>query len=252
MRPESFAVSIALHVAALGSIVLLLHVAGRGAFQPPQLIATNTLEPRKITKLYAPAPVSRKEAPSHGNPGGGSLSPLPVRKGEPRAFRPPVAAPRESKMVMPMVFEDAPKIALGGDPNGRVGVTGAGPGLWGFGGPGNGGVPRPGPGPGGHGGPGGEGDGVVARPSRWPQLVQKIEPEYSEPARKARFQGSVLLACDVGTDGRPRNIRVVRGLGMGLDEKAMDAVSTWKFRPALLNGRPVAAPITVEVNFRLL
>jgi TonB family protein len=92
----------------------------------------------------------------------------------------------------------------------------------------------------------------VARPSRWPQLVQKIEPEYSEPARKARFQGSVLLACDVGTDGRPRNIRVVRGLGMGLDEKAMDAVATWKFRPALLNGRPVAAPITVEVNFRLL
>lgn len=62
----------------------------------------------------------------------------------------------------------------------------------------------------------------------------------------------MLLAVIVDSQGNPRDIRVIRGLGLGLDERAMEAVSTWRFRPALLNGRPVSAPITVEVNFRLL
>ena len=83
-------------------------------------------------------------------------------------------------------------------------------------------------------------------------MLSKTEPEYSDTARKARHQGTVLLAVIVDSQGNPRDIRVIRGLGLGLDERAMEAVSTWRFRPALLNGRPVSAPITVEVNFRLL
>ena len=90
------------------------------------------------------------------------------------------------------------------------------------------------------------------RPSEWPKLLYKIEPEYSESARKARYQGSVLLTVDVGVDGKPRNIRVVRSVGLGLDEKAIDAVSTWRFKPARHKGRAVTAAITIEVNFRLL
>ena len=78
------------------------------------------------------------------------------------------------------------------------------------------------------------------------------EPEYSEEARKARHQGTVILAIDVDETGHATNIRVMHGLGLGLDEKAIQAVMRWKFRPALSGDRPVTAPATVEVSFRLL
>jgi TonB family protein len=84
-----------------------------------------------------------------------------------------------------------------------------------------------------------------------PRAVYAPDPEYSEEARKAKYQGTVVLWVEVGPDGRPRQIRVQRTLGMGLDEKAMEAVKTWKFEPARLNGQPVAVQINVEVNFRL-
>jgi TonB family protein len=79
-----------------------------------------------------------------------------------------------------------------------------------------------------------------------------VDPEFSEEARKAKYQGTVLLTIEVGEDGKPHAIRVVSGLGLGLDEKAIEAVSQWKFKPATRNGRPVPAAATIEVNFRLL
>lgn len=85
-----------------------------------------------------------------------------------------------------------------------------------------------------------------------PELIYKEEPEFSEQARKAKYQGTVLLAIEVDVDGHPRNVRVVRGLGLGLDEKAIEAVSHWLFRPAIQNGKPVVTAATVEINFRLL
>ncbi len=84
-----------------------------------------------------------------------------------------------------------------------------------------------------------------------PRALFAPDPEYSEEARKAKFQGTVVLWVVVGPDGRPHDIRVQRSLGMGLDEKAMDAVRTWKFDPARKDGQPVAVQINVEVNFRL-
>jgi periplasmic protein TonB len=65
------------------------------------------------------------------------------------------------------------------------------------------------------------------------------------------FQGTVLLRVVVGPDGRPRDVRVQRSLGMGLDEKAIAAVRQWKFEPAMLDGRPVAVQVNIEVSFRL-
>jgi len=85
-----------------------------------------------------------------------------------------------------------------------------------------------------------------------PVLLVKVEPEFSEEARKAKFQGTVLLGIEVDTSGHARNLRVLRGLGLGLDEKAMEAVSRWLFRPGVEDGRPVVTSATVEVNFRLL
>src|SRR5215475_7576024 len=108
----------------------------------------------------------------------------------------------------------------------------------------------PGVGPGIGGGFGGGlyhvGGGVSA-----PQVIKKVDPEYSEEARKAKYQGTVILGLIVDAHGRPQQLRVQRGLGMGLDQKALEAVRQWVFEPAQKDGRPVAVTISVEVAFRL-
>jgi len=85
-----------------------------------------------------------------------------------------------------------------------------------------------------------------------PAIIFKKNPEYSEEARKAKYQGIVVLEVEVDTSGLPSNIRVVRSLGLGLDEKAIEAVKQWRFRPGRKNGYPVAATTQVSVDFRLL
>ena len=85
-----------------------------------------------------------------------------------------------------------------------------------------------------------------------PQLVFKVEPEYSEEARKAKFQGTVVLYVVVDEKGQPRDLKVVRPLGLGLDQKAIEAVQKWRFKPGLKDGRPVSVSAQIEVNFRLL
>ena len=79
-----------------------------------------------------------------------------------------------------------------------------------------------------------------------------MEPEYSEEARKAKYQGTVLLYVEVDPSGKATNMRVLRSLGLGLDEKAMEAVKKWKFKPGYKDGKPVTVAATIEVNFRLL
>jgi TonB family protein len=85
-----------------------------------------------------------------------------------------------------------------------------------------------------------------------PSLISRREPEYTEAARKARIQGKVELSVTVGTNGMPRDIQVTHPLDPGLDEKAIESVKTWRFRPAMRNGEPVTSFIVVEVPFRLL
>ena len=89
------------------------------------------------------------------------------------------------------------------------------------------------------------GNGVSA-----PRALETPDPEYSEEARKAKYQGVVVLWLIVGPDGKPHDIRVSRPLGMGLDQKAIEAVNRWRFEPAMKDGRPVPVQINVEVNFR--
>jgi periplasmic protein TonB len=84
-----------------------------------------------------------------------------------------------------------------------------------------------------------------------PEPIFRPEPGFSEEARKSKTEGTVTLRLVVGQDGRPYDIRVRQSLGMGLDEKAIDAVRRWRFRAATLNGQPVATEIEVEVNFHL-
>ena len=91
------------------------------------------------------------------------------------------------------------------------------------------------------------GNGVSA-----PVLLSKKEPEYTEEARRAKYQGTVLLSVEIDPTGTPTNIKVLRGPGLGLDEKAVEAVQTWKFKPGLKDGNPVRVIANIEVNFRLL
>ena len=85
-----------------------------------------------------------------------------------------------------------------------------------------------------------------------PSILYKVEPEYSEEARKAKFQGTVLLFVVVDEKGNPRDIKIIRPLGLGLDQKAIEAVEKWKFSPGKKDGKPVPVQAQIEVNFRLL
>ena len=85
-----------------------------------------------------------------------------------------------------------------------------------------------------------------------PTLLERVEPEYSEEARTAKLSGVVVLYCEVTPAGVCDNIRVLRALGLGLDEKAIEAVKKWKFNPGRKNGKPVTVAAQIEVNFRLL
>jgi len=90
------------------------------------------------------------------------------------------------------------------------------------------------------------GDGVSA-----PVALNTVVAQYSDQAQKADYQGVCLVQVIVDAQGNPQNPRIVRALGMGLDEKAIEAVRKYKFKPAMRNGTPVPVMITVEVNFRL-
>lgn len=84
-----------------------------------------------------------------------------------------------------------------------------------------------------------------------PKVLYDPDPEYSEEARKVKYHGTVVRWLVVSPEGKPQQIRVQRSLGMGLDEKAIDAVRQWRFEPARKDGQPVPAMINLEVNFRL-
>jgi TonB family protein len=85
-----------------------------------------------------------------------------------------------------------------------------------------------------------------------PRLIYKVEPEFSEEARKAKFQGTVVLSIEVDQSGHTRTLQVLSSPGLGLDLKAIEAVLKWRFRPALRDGKPVVTSARVELNFRLL
>ena len=83
-----------------------------------------------------------------------------------------------------------------------------------------------------------------------PIVIHTVDPEFSDAARKAKFSGRVLIYLVVDENGNPQHIRVARGVGMGLDEKAVEAVRQYRFKPATLNDKPVKVDLYVEVNYQ--
>src|ERR1700693_2947830 len=173
-----------------------------------------------------------------------------VRNDHPKlTAEPTVVLPPQIKMAannLPNLGDITSRLPSGPPSNG----TGSGGGIGSGSGGGVGVGTRPSVGEGRGGGAGGGvfrvGGGVSA-----PKELYAPEPEYSEEARKAKYQGTCVLYLIVGPDGKPRDIRVARSLGLGLDEKAIEAVRPWKFEPAMKAGKPVAVAINVEGDFRL-
>jgi periplasmic protein TonB len=200
----------------------------------------------------------------HNGGGGGNHDPLPASHGnipraslDPQISPPTVIVPKEMpRLPVDETVMVAPDIKLPqggqiGDPTSQFSkILSNGPGGRGGIGPGSGNGIGPSTGPGvGNGPPGIFPAGKMG--VTVPQVIFNPEPSFSDEARKAKAQGIVLLLLVVGKDGRPYDIRVRQSLGMGLDEKAMEAVNRWRFRPATLNGQPVATQIAVQVDFHL-
>jgi len=232
------------------------------------LLLLGTLKPvqtfihESVTPLIAPS-LKPREAVERGGGGGGARSPIDASKGKlpPMAhkqFTPPRVDAADSKLPMtPSIIADAPTINATsyGDPLGKVGIPSNGTGFGGGIGSGSGGAVGSGKGVGvGPGDGGGFGGGVfrIGGGVSSPAIIKQVEPEYSEDARKAKWQGTVELSVIVDETGHARNITVSKSLGMGLDQKAMEAVEKWLFKPGMRNGKPVAVFATIQVTFHLL
>jgi TonB family protein len=244
-NPKRLAASVVIHGAVFAALIMI------GTNKEVQKMVKN------VVPLIAPPPPPAKTLEVKQASGGGQRSPLPALKAElpkpaPRQFTPPLVTIEHPALTMDPSLVAAPDAwaAPTGAIGNPLGAIGGGGGLGSGGGLGNG----RGTGVGNGSGPGAGGAGVfsVGNGVTPPELVSKVEPEYSEEARKAKYSGSVLLSIVVNTDGKAEDIRVMKSLGMGLDEKAIEAVQKWRFRPGKNKGVPVKVKAQIEVNFRLL
>jgi len=256
--------SMLVHLMAIAIIILPFFVSR----VTQQVKASTKFEAVDISPYLAELQTPAKKAMGGGG-GGGDRSPTPASKGAVPHFAkvqlaPPLAVIRNPNPILqvePTLLGPPdlklPQMALNmpwGDPQGVAGPPSNGPGTGGGIGSGEGtGIGSghgaglgPGDTAGFGGGPYSVGGGVSA-----PIPIYKPEPAYSEEARKAKFQGTVVLWIIVDAQGNVIDPKVVRPLGLGLDEKALETVRTWKFKPALRNGTPVPVRVIVEVSFRL-
>jgi periplasmic protein TonB len=261
--PTSKWVSAIIHVVAI-SALLWLGFKAKNTFVPP--VQT---QPVNIT-LYAPLPPPKvlPMAPKVGGGGGGGAHQVvePTKGNPPKVVAPkmtvtapqilkvdhPKMAAEPSEMVkmpenpnMPNLgLTNSPQIALASQ--GKGSGSGFGSGLGGGLGMGHGVGAGPGSGGGFGGGLHSVGGGVSA-----PTLIHSVEPQFTEEARQANYQGSVSIQLIVDAQGNPQNVHVTRHANYGLDEKAVEAVRQYKFRPSMYEGHPVAVQIVIDVDFHL-
>ncbi len=260
---RSGAMSLLIH----GTVVLLMFTLLSNQNIQQKMKDAVLFTPLDIAPYVPQAPPKPKTMGGGG--GGGDRSPIPASKGKlpkfsPKQFTPPMAVVHnlEPKLVMEptlVIPQDTqvPNVNMNvfGDPLAKIGPPSNGPGSGGGIGSGSGGGVGPGRGAGfGPGEGGGFGGGVfrVGGGVSAPVVLYKVDPEYSDEARKAKYSGTVVLYIEVDTSGKAKNIKVVKGIGLGLDEKAIEAVNKWRFKPGLKDGKPVVVAAHIEVNFRLL
>ncbi|WP_158748706.1 energy transducer TonB [Acidobacterium sp. S8] len=260
--PASSAVSFVLHAGIISLIAWLTLVAHNHVVVQPQVKVT----PVDISPFI---PITMPAAKAMGGGGGGGVhSVVQASKGHLPPIEKVQTAPPQLLVVdhpklaaqQAVAMPQAVKLPDSNMPN--IGVTqstqvalasqgsgsgsGFGQGLGGGIGSGHGSGIGPGSGGGYGGGVMSVGGGVAA-----PQVLHSVDPEFTDEARRARYEGAVSIRLIVDTNGNPQNIEVVRHLGMGLDEKAIEAVRQYKFKPAIYQGHPVAVRMVVDVAFHL-
>jgi len=253
--PRNFLLSFLSHAALVAFIA-----SGIWAVHSP--VVRNRILTSELT--YEPLPVG--DVAPHGGGGGGDHSATLASRGTPPKFSdqqlappaivvrsetpklqaaPNVLGPPDLKLPQSNQLGDllSPNVMPSNGAGSRGGIgdtsgTGVGTGIGGGVGPGY---------------RAGYGDGIytLGKGVTAPHALYDPDPEYSDEARKAKYQGNVVLSVIVDATGHVRDIRVARSVGMGLDEKAIEAVQKWKFAPGMKDGRPVAVQVSVEVNFRL-
>ncbi|HEY2013051.1 MAG TPA: energy transducer TonB [Bryobacteraceae bacterium] len=246
---KSTAIALLLHAAAILLVFWLtaMHVQ----FAAP-------INKALITALTPPPPMALAKDRMGG--GGGQRGPTPVTKGQlPKFADQPITPPKAPPMVEPKIRMPDPTIEVQKDlkmandnlpnfgmPNspllGNSMGNGSGSGL----GSGNGSGMGPGSGGNYGGGLRRIGGGVSS-----PVVIYQVEPEFSEEARKAKFMGVVVVNLIVDSKGMPQNVHVLRGVGMGLDQKAVEAVRQYRFKPAIAEGKPVPVELNVQVDFQI-
>jgi TonB family protein len=252
-NPWAIGTSTALNGALIALLLILGFQTSRNHFPPATPLSHISLSD---FPLFAPATPQA----NNGGSGGGSHDLVDPSRGNPPKFTAtPLAPPIVQTIVDPKLAVEPASVSLPSDPslpnlgvahspnitilsNGQGGPVGIGTGKNGPYGPGTG--------PGGVYGPGDgiypPGSGVSA-----PILIYAPMAEFSDEARRNKYQGVCMISLIVDAQGIPRNPIVIQTLGEGLDQKALEAIPRYKFKPGMKNGRPVATRIIVEVNFRL-
>jgi protein TonB len=265
-RSKGLMVSVVVHV-VLVSLLLASALFGHKVAQQ--------IEEHKVVTLIAPSPdeyaLPAAQKIVSGGGGGGDQDPLPAPKGRlPKPAMQQITPPQimvrnqKPKLAVEPTVVVPPQVHLAENHMPTLGLSSAAPmpaappsngtGSGGGIGSGSGGGVGVGHGAGvGAGTGGGIGGGVfkVGGGISAPQPIATPDPDYTEEARKAKTQGTCVLAMIVDAEGKPRDIRVLRGLGFGLDAKAMEAVKQWRFQPAQKDGHAVNVQINVEVAFKL-
>lgn len=250
--PASTAVAVVLHIVVIALIAY---------FVAHEVHVTAAPAKTEVVTIEAPPPPEPPVAPKAEaiGGGGGHHDLAPITKGKPpqiapQQIVPPKAPPAEAPKIamaptvvvqkdLNLAKNDLPNLGMpSSDLKGVSLGSGAGTGL----GAGIGSGIGPGSG-------GNTGGGVmhIGGGVSKPVVLYSVEPEFSEEARKAKFSGNVEVYLWVDTNGRPSHIRVVKPVGMGLDEKAVEAVRQYKFKPAMKDGKPVTVDLYIDVNFQI-
>jgi protein TonB len=257
--PRPGAWSMAVHLS------MVIALVGLGRSTPTAAMPASQAEPSRLVFLVEPGP-------GGGGGGGGALAPKPATRllepathpeveapSVPEAVARPAPAPEPEPVPVKQIQAPLAPVAAAIDrrqgevdgpvamaPSAGQGVDGAGSGRDGGNGPGRGaGV--------GNGDNGGAGGGVY-RPGSGiepPRLLREVKADYSEEARRANITGDVVMEVVVRADGSVGSARVTRGLGFGLDERAVAAVRQWRFTPARRLGAPVDVAVEVAMEFNL-
>ncbi len=263
VKPNPWAIGISTTV-NIAILLVILFFVGRKIVEAvrPNLLATNI-----DVGEYDAAKAMKKAG---GGGGGGDRSIIDPNKGKlPKIEKNPITPPQPQTIENPKLPEppaidvqkdirlpDNPEMPMiGMKTSTNVTMASAGTGNGGGMGTGRGGGLGPGSGIGyGPGSGWNTGGGLAQIGGRVsaPVVIHSVEAEFSDEARRAKYQGVCLISLIVDTQGNPQNIRIARALGMGLDEKAIEAIRQYKFKPAMKDGKtPVPVMITIEVDFRL-